>query len=85
MSNNLKYNLYNLYKVPSQLLSIPRVNMNVCCDCLTVRLWTNLLSKNKRMTKSETKHEMYKHMSLLFSSIGKYFSMCMNYIPLSVV
>ena len=58
MLNNLEYNLtisdlhsipvlYNLYIIPSHLLSIPRVNMNVCCDCLTVRLWTNLLSKKK--------------------------------------
>ena len=51
MSNNLKYNLYNLYKIPSHLLSIPRVNMNVCCDCLTVGLWTNLLSKIKEWLK----------------------------------
>ena len=80
---NLKYNLtisdlhsipvlYNLYKIPSHPLSIPQVNMNVCCDCLTVWLWTNLLSKKKEWLKMKQKMKCI-NMSLLFSSIGKGF------------
>ena len=95
MLNNLKYNLtipdlhsipvlYNLYKIPSHLLSIPRVNMNVCCDCLTVRLWTNLQSK-KIMTKNESKNEMYKHVIVVFKHWqGFRYKICINYLPFPV-